>query len=86
MTNLSSTAQLCIKAKAAVKKIALLDDERINGALIAMADAIVGATGEILLANEQDVVAASGVTNVGAIYGHSDQTVAADANTDATVA
>lgn len=61
MTNLSSTAQLCIKAKAAVKKIALLDDERINGALIAMADAIVGATGEILLANEQDVVAASGV-------------------------
>ena len=61
MTNLSSTAELCIKAKAAVKKIALLDDERINGALIAMADAIVGATADILLANEQDVLAASGI-------------------------
>ena len=61
MESLSSTAELCIKAKAAVKKIALLDGDTINNALIAMANSIISAKREILLANEQDVLNAKGV-------------------------
>lgn len=61
MENISSTAKLCIKAKAAVKKLALLDDAKINEALGAMADAISKNADIILAANARDVEAARGV-------------------------
>lgn len=60
MEKRSSTAELCITAKAAVQKIALLCDEKINEALVAMADSIVASTDTILEANEKDVEAARG--------------------------
>lgn len=58
MENLSSTAILCRRAKAAVANIARLDDKKINSALLAMADAIVNESESILLANERDIEAA----------------------------
>lgn len=57
--------KLCALAKAAVKKVAALDDATINSALLAMADAIEAKAAEILLANEKDIEAARGtVSNV----------------------
>ena len=61
MENISSTAKLCITAKAAVKKIAQLSDEKINEALHAMANSIVESTDAILEANSRDVEAAKGI-------------------------
>ncbi len=58
MENLSSTAILCRRAKAAVANIARLDDKKINSALLAMADAIVNESESILLANARDIEAA----------------------------
>ncbi|MBQ3016318.1 MAG: glutamate-5-semialdehyde dehydrogenase [Clostridia bacterium] len=63
MENLSSTMKLCALAKAAVKKVAALDDATINSALLAMADAIEGKATEILLANEKDIEAARGTVS-----------------------
>lgn len=58
MEKISSTAKLCVTAKAAVKKVALLSDEKINEALHAMADSIVASADAILQANRLDVEAA----------------------------
>lgn len=55
--------KLCALAKAAVKKVAALDDATINSALLAMADAIEGKATEILLANEKDIEAARGTVS-----------------------
>ena len=63
MENISSTMQLCINAKAAVKKLNALDDKKINEALLAMADALVAGSGEILKANDKDVEAARGTVS-----------------------
>lgn len=63
MENLSSTKKLCIAAKAAVKKIATLDNKTIDRALLAMANAIEDAKEKILLANKKDVESARGTVS-----------------------
>ena len=55
MENLSSTQKICIAAKNAVKEISLLSDEKINEALVAMADEIEASATDILLANKVDI-------------------------------
>ena len=60
MENLSSTILLCKTAKAAVKNVAKLDDDKINIALCAMADSIVKSSDNILIANTKDIEAARG--------------------------
>ena len=55
MENLSSTAVLCRTAKSAVKEISSLSDEKINEALLNIADEIEKSKDEILRANEIDI-------------------------------
>ena len=57
---ISTTIQLCKNAKRAAPIIAALDGETVNRALLAMADAIVCASGEILAANAADIERARG--------------------------
>ena len=60
MENLSSTAIILKSAKSAVKEISLLSDERINEALLNIANELEGSAIEILEANKADVNAARG--------------------------
>lgn len=57
---MTSTKEILIKAKSTVKDMAALNDERLNDALSAMADALIKHTDSILRANERDVKAAEG--------------------------
>ena len=57
---MTSTKEILIKAKSTVKDMAALNDERLNDALSAMADALIKHTDSILSANERDVKAAEG--------------------------
>ena len=52
---------ICETAKAAVRKISSLSDEKINEALLSMADALIENTSEILAANALDVEASRGI-------------------------
>lgn len=52
-----TTLEILKQAKAASPKLALLSEEQKNKALLAMADALVAHTEEILLANEADILA-----------------------------
>ncbi len=63
MENLSSTQKICIAAKNAVKEISLLSDEKINEALIAMADEIEASENDILHANQIDIENAKGTVS-----------------------
>ena len=56
-----TTKEILIKAKGCAPRIAILDTEKKNEALLAMADALVAATQEILAANAQDIQAAQGI-------------------------
>ncbi len=56
----SSTIILCERAKAAAKRMRLISDERINEALLAMAEALVADTDLILSENALDIEAARG--------------------------
>ena len=55
MENISSTLLLCKAAKAAVKEISALSDEKINVALLNMADEIERSSDAILFANAKDI-------------------------------
>ena len=61
MENLSSTALLCKRAKAAVPYVCSLSDEKINAALLVIADELEASCDKILEANEKDVVRSTGV-------------------------
>ena len=61
MAEKSSTLLLCERARAAVRSVSALSDEKINEALLAMADALVEDTDKILEQNALDVEAARGV-------------------------
>lgn len=61
MEEKSSTLLLCERARAAVRSVSALNDEKINEALAAMADALVEDTDAILEANALDIEAAHGV-------------------------
>ena len=63
MNEISSTLALCEKAKAATRATASLSDEKINEALLAMADALVADTEAILAANALDVESARGTVS-----------------------
>ena len=63
MENLSSTQKICIAAKNAVKEISLLSDEKINEALIAMANEIEASENDILHANQIDIENAKGTVS-----------------------
>ena len=56
-----TTKEILIQAKACAPKVALLDTDKKNQALLAMADALVDATADILAANALDIQAAQGV-------------------------
>ena len=56
----SSTVILCEKAKAASATLSGITDEKINRALLAMADKLVESSAEILSSNEEDLEAARG--------------------------
>jgi len=56
-----TTKDILIKAKGSAPKIAILDTQKKNEALLAMADALLAATEDILEANAQDIQAAQGV-------------------------
>lgn len=60
MENKSSTIILCERAKTAAEKIRGIDDEIINRALLAMADALIKNSDKILEENALDVEAARG--------------------------
>jgi hypothetical protein len=60
---ISTTIQLCKNAKRAAPIVAALDGETVNRALLAMADAIVSATGDILTANAADIERARGTVS-----------------------
>ncbi len=60
MENKSTTVVLCEKAKAASRKISLLNDEQINEALTKMASALVEHAEAILAENALDIEAAMG--------------------------
>ena len=60
MENKSSTILLCERAKAAAEKMRGISDEKINEALLLMADALVADTDKILSENEKDLEAARG--------------------------
>ena len=55
-----TTKEILIKAKACAPKIAVLDTKTKNDALLAMADALIAATDDILTANIRDIQAAQG--------------------------
>lgn len=57
---MSTTIDICKRARAAAPTVAALGDEKINAALLAMADALVSDTEAILAANALDVEAARG--------------------------
>ena len=61
MAEKSSTLLLCERARAAVRSVSALSDEKINEALLAMADALVEDTDKILEQNALDIEAARGV-------------------------
>ena len=61
MENLSSTALLCKRAKAAVPQVCSLDDEKINSALLMIADELQSSADKILKANEEDVIRSTGI-------------------------
>ena len=61
MEEKSSTLILCERARAAVRAVSALSDEKINEALAAMADALVEDTDKILEQNALDLEAARGV-------------------------
>lgn len=63
MENSSSTLQLCAKAKLASRALQVIDDSKLNSALLAMADSIVANTENILAANALDVEAARGTVS-----------------------
>ena len=52
---MTSTQEILIRAKAAVKLLRQADDEKINDALLKMADELISSTDKILLENEKDV-------------------------------
>ena len=56
-----TTKEILIRAKGSAPKIAILDTQKKNEALLAMADALIDATEDILAANAQDIQAAQGV-------------------------
>ena len=56
-----TTKEILIQAKACAPKVALLDTDQKNKALLAMADALVDAAADILAANALDIQAAQGV-------------------------
>ena len=60
METKSSTILLCESAKAAAEKMRGISDEKINEALLLMADALETDTAEILKENEKDIEAARG--------------------------
>ena len=60
METKSSTILLCESAKAAAEKMRGVSDEKINEALLLMADALETDTAEILKENEKDIEAARG--------------------------
>lgn len=60
MENISTTIALCKAAKKASRELGLINDEKINSALFAMAEALVESTEKILEANALDVEAARG--------------------------
>ena len=57
----NKTLALCKTAKRAVRELVGIDDGRINSALLAMSDALVGATEEILSENSLDISEARGI-------------------------
>ena len=61
MENLSSTALLCKRAKAATAKVCALEDKKINSALLIIADELESSSDKILKANEEDVARSSGI-------------------------
>ena len=63
MENLSSTALILREAKAAVKEISALNDDKINEALLNIADELENSAPDILAANEKDVSAARGTVS-----------------------
>ena len=63
MENLSSTALILREAKAAVKEISALSEEKINEALLNIADELENSAPDILAANEKDVSAARGTVS-----------------------
>ena len=56
-----TTLELLQRAKAAKTALALADTETKNNALLAMADALVAHTGDILAANALDLEASKGI-------------------------
>ena len=60
MENENKTLLLCKKAKEATRKLNGVSDEKINAALLSMADELILSTKEILCANESDVENARG--------------------------
>ena len=63
METKSSTILLCERAAAAAAGMRGISDEKINAALLLMADSLVEATDEILAENSKDVEAARGVVS-----------------------
>lgn len=61
MAEISKTIRLCQLAKAATKDLVGISDERINQALLAMADALVTDSEAILAENALDLLASEGV-------------------------
>ncbi len=59
--NKSSTMLICEKAKEAILSLRGISDDKINEALIAMADALISSAENILAENEKDIEAARGI-------------------------
>ena len=60
MSEKSSTQDICARAKAALPSLSVLPHEKIDGALLNIADGIESSAEEILSANAEDVAAAKG--------------------------
>ena len=60
MENENKTLRLCKSAKETVKLLSGISDEKINEALLSMADELVASANEILYANAADVESARG--------------------------
>lgn len=64
MEKTNKTLQLCRSAREATKNLIGVSDEKINLALLYMADALIESCDEILEANEQDIELAEGISPV----------------------
>ena len=61
MENESTTLALCRRAKAASRQLIGVDENTVNCALTAMAEALISHSEAILAANAEDLAAADGV-------------------------